>query len=368
MAVHKLRLNKAQWSFDDRNQLGPSGGFGAVFRGTGNEGEVAIKRLNLTAGAAAHRELKVGSSLAERELEHVVPVLDYGQDSESDRYYIVMPVCQMSLQDEIDGNGALALSECRSVAMDILAGLKEVEDIVHRDLKPGNVLFHEGRWRLADFGIAKFVEDSTSLQTLRGSLTPAYGAPEQWRGEAPSHSTDVYALGCILHTMVNGAPPFGGTAEEVRDAHLTKTPAPLTKAGNRLCALVSQMLRKSEQARPSIDRCISVLSSVDSDGAKSGGHSALAAAANYVASEAATADAALKLHQARDRAREALATEAALELSQIKQRLFTAIAEVSEEASFSDESAMMGSAILGFGKPQLMPFNHNGQPNLPQSK
>ncbi|MDM3788590.1 protein kinase, partial [Proteus mirabilis] len=78
----------------------------------------------------------------------------------------------------------------------------EVGDIVHRDLKPGNILRHEERWKIADFGIAKFVEDSTSLETLREALTPSYAAPEQWLGQRPTSATDIYALGCIIHALV----------------------------------------------------------------------------------------------------------------------------------------------------------------------
>jgi len=46
-------------------------------------------------------------------------------------------------------------------------------DLVHRDLKPSNILYHEGVWKLADFGIARFVEESTSANTLKKCLTPA---------------------------------------------------------------------------------------------------------------------------------------------------------------------------------------------------
>ena len=115
-----------------------------------------------------------------RDLAHVVPILDAGQDAESDRYFLVMPICDCTLQDKIDeGQNGVDIEIAKEVIMAIIAGLQEVGDITHRDLKPSNVLLHDGVWKIADFGIAKFVEDSTSLETLRESLTPAYGAPEQ---------------------------------------------------------------------------------------------------------------------------------------------------------------------------------------------
>jgi serine/threonine protein kinase len=196
MPVQSIRLPKGEWQFDDNDRLGPSGGFGEVFRGRGPTGEVAIKRLKVEAGHAAHRELRIGEELLRRNIPHVVPILDAGRDAQSDRYYLVIPVCDGSLQDRIAAaSGPLDLSTSLSAIRAIIAGLESVPDITHRDLKPGNVLWHDGKWKIADFGIAKFVEDCTSLETLRECLTPAYAAPEQWLGQRPASATDVYALG-----------------------------------------------------------------------------------------------------------------------------------------------------------------------------
>ena len=52
-----IHLNSAEWTFDEDAPLGPPGGFGEVFRGSGASGPVAIKRLKLTASEAAHREM-----------------------------------------------------------------------------------------------------------------------------------------------------------------------------------------------------------------------------------------------------------------------------------------------------------------------
>jgi serine/threonine-protein kinase len=113
-----------------------------------------------------------------------------------------MPVCDRNLQEAIDETRAgLEAKEAVLVVLAILRGLQAVVEITHRDLKPPNVLYHQGLWKIADFGIAKFVEDSTSLETLRRSLTPAYAAPEQWTGERPTPATDIYAVGCIINAL-----------------------------------------------------------------------------------------------------------------------------------------------------------------------
>ncbi len=139
-----------------------------------------------------------------------------------------------------------------------------MEDIVHRDLKPGNILFHEARWKLADFGIAKFVEESTSLKTLKGCLSPQYAAPEQWNLQKSTRATDVYALGCIGYALLTGAPPFQGPAnEDFRNQHLHFAPPGNLTCSNRLRSALSMMLRKTPEARPGLPRVVQLLEQID---------------------------------------------------------------------------------------------------------
>lgn len=348
--MQTIRLGCGEWTFDETKFLGPPGGFGEVFLGEGQGQAVAVKRLKLSAGAASHREMKIGAELATQTHEHVVPILDHGQDAESDRYFLVMPVCESSLQDKLMSEGPLTLNDTKAVAQDILAGLLEVRHIVHRDLKPGNVLRHEGRWKIADFGIAKFVEDATSLESLRTSLTPAYAAPEQWRGERPSNATDVYALGCIIYAMLAGQPPFIGNADDIREAHL-HTPAPtLPGADARLAGLVATMLRKAEGSRPSLERCLNVISSVQV--AQSSARAALAAAGHAVSQEEAAAEAERSAREAARKARIDLIEEADAELVGIVERLFDAIEGETDAARRERNTITLGPAHLSFEIPR----------------
>jgi len=364
--VKTIKLQNHEWSYEETDPLGAPGGFGEVFRGEGTTGAVAVKRLKLSAAAAAHRELTIGASLANRDLRHIVPVLDYGQDANSDRYFLVMPICERSLQQEVAGRGSIPPDDVRQITLGILAGLREAGDIVHRDLKPSNILFCDGGWRIADFGIAKFVEDSTSLETLRGFLTHAYGAPEQWEGQRPTQATDVYALGCIIHTMITGAPPFTGSIDQIREAHLHKAPPALPQLGDRLGAFVNLMLRKTQMSRPSVDRCLEVFAEAATPIA-SPARAGLAAAAHRVAVETAAVEAALKEQRSREAEWDKLVAESVTELEGIRERLIAAICAATDEATRHERGVSLGKGRITFGRVDRLARSPDGGPNLKQS-
>jgi serine/threonine protein kinase len=169
--MQRIALAKGEWFYDPSKPLGKPGGFGAVYEGLSEaHGALAVKRLHLTASGAAHREMRIATDLSGRNLNYVIPVLDAGEDTDSNAYFVVMPKAEKSLQDAINLGVKFTDIEAGRVLLNIVNGLVEVNDIVHRDLKPANILFHDAQWKVADFGIARFLEDSTSLETLKGCL------------------------------------------------------------------------------------------------------------------------------------------------------------------------------------------------------
>lgn len=258
-----IRLPNGVWSYDPDSPLGKPGGFGAVFLGSDANGHrIAVKKLRLGVDEAAHRELRIAHELRGREFKHVMPLLDAGQDAESTFYFVIMPVAERNLEEAIRVDGPMEESMAIEVLIQIAKGLDEIPEIVHRDLKPANVLMYEGAWHIADFGIARFVEESTSEQTLKECLSPQYAAPEQWKYEHATAATDIYALGCIAHALMTGKPPFDGNVAQLQDKHLHTTPPRIDYCGPQMQILMSMMLRKLPQTRPSLGRVLATLQTI----------------------------------------------------------------------------------------------------------
>lgn len=127
--------------------------------------------------------------------------------------YLVMPfVGGDSLQQRLDQNGPLPLVEVLRVGSQIAAGLAAAhgQGLVHRDIKPANILLDNGveRVSLTDFGLARAVDDASLTRTGVLAGTPQYMSPEQARGEAVDHRSDLFSLGSVLYAMCTGRAPF----------------------------------------------------------------------------------------------------------------------------------------------------------------
>jgi serine/threonine-protein kinase len=142
----------------------------------------------------------------------------------------------------------LPAAEAAKIADDITLALEAAHAwrIVHGNLKPSNVLLMKDASgasvvKLLDFG-------------LLGSASPDYVAPEQLRGEPPVSTSDLYALGAILYTLLTGQAPFTGTPDEVRDQHLRAVAMPPSSieptVPQSLDRLVGELLQKDAEIRP----------------------------------------------------------------------------------------------------------------------
>lgn len=238
-----LQLDRL-WKIGDR--LG-GGSFGQGYAASCDGKGAAVKFVRKLPGA--QRELLFVDLGVVR---NVVPVIDQG-DTEN-AWVIVMPRAEKSLRDLLVGAGGEGIGT--GAAVDVLTDISQAlgdlsGSVVHRDLKPENVLLVDGRWCVADFGISRFADATTALDTRKFAKSPLYAAPEQWRDERATSATDVYAFGVIAYELVTGRRPFAGPdISDLREQHLHDRPAPLHNVPVTLAAMAMECLYKQAEARP----------------------------------------------------------------------------------------------------------------------
>jgi tetratricopeptide (TPR) repeat protein len=151
--------------------------------------------------------------------------------------------------------GPLPAGEALAVAVAVAQGLQAAHaaGVLHRDLKPGNVFLTDaGGVKVMDLGLANFFGQPTGL-----SGTPAYMAPEQWRGKAQDGRTDVFALGVTLFEMLEARRPYEVRAD--RSTVLDPGPEPKLdrrRAPARLRKLVERCIAKDPEKRPATARAV----------------------------------------------------------------------------------------------------------------
>jgi eukaryotic-like serine/threonine-protein kinase len=191
-----------------------AGGMGEVYRArdTRLNRDVALKILPGDVADDLRRQRFAQEARAVAALNHpnIVAIYDVGDG------YIVSEL--------VDGEplcgGILSVRRTIEIALQIASGLAAAHDagIVHRDLKPDNILLtRDGRPKILDFGLAKVLEKTAAIHgqtvTVRTEAgvvmgTPGYMSPEQVRGVAADHRSDIFSFGVILHELLTGKRAF----------------------------------------------------------------------------------------------------------------------------------------------------------------
>lgn len=251
------------------------GGMGVVYRAeqTAIGRKVALKVLHshLTRDASLEARFQNEAAACSR-LTHpnTVTIYDFGKTDQGALYIAMEYIDGKSLDDEIQQRGAIPWPRACRIAIQICGSLSDAHrhNIVHRDLKPENIMLCERAGesdvvKVLDFGIAKILgeegTDQRQALTKTGMVfgTPQYMSPEQIRGEAFDHRTDIYSLGVILYEMLTGELPF--TSEQpmgVLSKHLFDKPPALKKTNpgaivpEALELLVMSALAKEADKRP----------------------------------------------------------------------------------------------------------------------
>ncbi|TDD18536.1 serine/threonine protein kinase [Kribbella turkmenica] len=208
--------------------------------------------------AASQRFLREARATARIRSPHVVAAYDFGEYG--DGYYLAMElVTGCSVADELRRDGLFTAERAEQVIRQAAAGLAAVHrhGIVHRDVKTSNLLLAvDGTVKIADFGIVRFLNETTTTLTATGQIvgTSHYLAPERALGRPAEPPADVYALGCVLYQLVTGRPPFlADSPALIMYQHVQTDPVPPSELRPELAGLeplISWLLDKDPARRP----------------------------------------------------------------------------------------------------------------------
>ena len=237
------------------------GGMGAVYlaQQTRPARRVAVKVLlpNTAMSADVYeaflaRFRREADVIAKLEHVNIMPIYEYGE--QDNLAYLVMPyLAGGSLRDVLIKRGSLSLAETATYMDQAASALDyaHAQGVVHRDLKPANFLLAaDGRLVLADFGIARIMEDTSSGAglTSTGMIigTPEYMAPEMVNGEQVDYRADIYELGVVLFQMLSGSVPFkGNTPIVVITKHMREALPSLHQLNPDVPAAVDAIIQKA---------------------------------------------------------------------------------------------------------------------------
>ncbi len=177
--------------------------------------------------------------------------------------YIVTELLAGETLRERMGERPLPARRAADYALQIAGGLAAAHDrgVVHRDIKPDNLFVTtDGRVKILDFGLAKFVGPDSSGDTETISVdgmqqapvvgTVAYMSPEQARGLRVDHRTDIFSFGAVLYEMLAGFPPFKrGNTTDTLNAILHDEPTALP-AGDALTPALEHVVSHCLEKKP----------------------------------------------------------------------------------------------------------------------
>ncbi|XP_062115775.1 probable LRR receptor-like serine/threonine-protein kinase At1g56140 [Humulus lupulus] len=278
-------LKMATNDFDSSNKLG-EGGFGAVYKGTLEDGRViAVKQLSLTSNQGKNQFVAEIATISVVQHRNLVKL--YGCCIEGEKRLLVYEYMEnKSLDQALFGNQSLILnwSTRFDICLGIARGLAYLHEdsrlrIVHRDVKSSNILLDSDLIpKISDFGLAKLYDDKKTHIITRVAGTIGYLAPEYAMFGHLTEKTDVFAFGVVALEIVTGRPNYYDSSldegktylldlawnlhEEDREIELvdSKLSEFIEEEVRRIIRVAFLCTRTSPSARPSMSKVVAILS------------------------------------------------------------------------------------------------------------
>jgi serine/threonine-protein kinase len=244
-----------------------SGGMGEVYRARDPrlEREVAIKVLPEEVADRKHLGRFEQEARAAGALNHPNVLAVYDVGTHDGAPYVVSELLEgQTLRTRLEG-GSLPVRKALDFALEIARGLAAAHDkgIVHRDLKPDNVFVtNDGRVKILDFGLAKLTRPTPLVRegdqgtgpraTESGVVlgTVGFMSPEQVRGEAVDHRSDIFSFGALLYEMLTGVRAFRrDSAVETMNAILKEDPPEVSRTGRGISPGLARIVRRCLEKR-----------------------------------------------------------------------------------------------------------------------
>ncbi|MEO8177210.1 MAG: protein kinase [Deltaproteobacteria bacterium] len=197
------------------------GGMGSVWAAYSStlDINVALKliRVDVANEEAPQRMVQEARATARLADPGIVRMFDVGCTDRGEPFIAMELLTGATLHTTLEAGSLDAVRAVR-LLLPIVRALETAHraGVVHRDVKPDNILFAVGargdlQPKLVDFGVAKLLTNHNQLTQVGAVVgSPQYMSPEQARGEAIDHRTDLWSVCVVLHEATLGAPPFTG--------------------------------------------------------------------------------------------------------------------------------------------------------------